>query len=461
MSEPSEQAVQKENKMGRQPIGRLLFSMSVPMMISMLVQALYNTVDSIFVSMISESALTAVSLAFPIQALMISCSVGLGVGINACLSRALGERNVQKVNKTAANGLFLELLFMLTFLLIGLFSTVPFLLAQTRDPEILRNGTVYMKIICCCSLGIFTEITFERILMSTGNTLLSMTSQLSGALFNILMDPILIFGLFGAPRLGMAGAAVATVLGQHLAAAVAVFLNHKYNPEVHLTLRSFLPDPGIIRSICSVGIPSVIMQAIGSVMVYVMNRILISFTPTATAVFGIFFKINSMIFMPVFGLNNGSVPIIAFNYGARKQSRILETMRLSFLTAVSIMTFGCLLFEGIPQHFFALFHASDAMLVIGIPAFRIIGLGFPLAGFSIACSSVFQALGKGVYSMIVSICRQLLVLLPAAYLLSRSGVLSRVWWAFSIAEGAAFLLSAFFLWKVYHHILLPLEEERP
>lgn len=449
---PQEKNLQ-ENKMGTLPVGRLLLSMSVPMMLSMMVQALYNIIDSIFVSMISESALTAVSLAFPIQSLMISCSVGLAVGINAYLSKALGEQNFERVNKSAANGIFLEFAVMILFVLTGLFLTVPFFRAQTSDPEILHYGQQYMRIICCCSLGIFMEITFERILQSTGKTIYAMATQMVGAIFNICMDPILIFGLFGAPRLGMAGAAIATVMGQHIAAVLAAVLNHKFNTEVHIRFRGFRPDPQTIEGIFAVGIPSVIMQAIGSVMTYGMNQILIAFTPTATAVFGIYFKINSIIFMPVFGLNNGSVPIIAYNYGAQKKERILKTMKLAFSAAISIMTVGCLLFELIPAFFFSLFNASENMLSIGVPAFRIIGLGFPFAGFAIACGSVFQALGKGSYSMIVSICRQMLVLLPMAYLLSLSGVLEYVWWSYNIAEAVSVLLSAFFLRKIYREII--------
>ena len=454
-----EQAIQKktilpENKMGTMPVGKLLFSMSVPMMISMLVQALYNIVDSVFVSMIEESALTAVSLVFPVQALMISCSVGLAVGINACLSRALGEKDFQRVNKNAVNGIFIELVTMLLFLLIGLFLTRPFLHAQTDDASILGYGEQYMHIICCCSLGLFMEITFERILQSTGKSVCAMATQLIGAIFNIIMDPILIFGLFGAPRLGMAGAASATVIGQHLAALLAAILNHRVNTEVRIRLRGFRPDRKIIRDIFAVGLPSVIMQAIGSVMTYGMNQILIAFTPTATAVFGIYFKINSIIFMPVFGLNNGSVPIIAYNYGAQKRKRILKTIKLSFAAAIIIMSIGCLLFEAIPGMFFSLFHASENMLAIGVPAFRIIGLSFPFAGVAISCSSVFQALGKGVYSMIVSVCRQLLVLLPMAYLLSLTGRLEYIWWSYNIAELVSVLLSVFFLRRIYRKIIV-------
>ena len=441
------------------PVGRLLVSMSVPMMISMIVQALYNVVDSIFVSMIDEAALTAVSLAFPIQSLMIAFATGTGVGINAYLSRALGQKDFERVNKTAVNGLFLELSFAVMFILLGLMITGPFYRSQTSDPVILDYGYRYLRIVMCLCLGIFMEITFERLLQSTGRTMLSMAVQMTGAIFNIIMDPILIFGLFGMPKLGIAGAALATVMGQHLAAVLALILNLKKNTDIRFRFRGFRPDPSIIRGVLTVGIPSIIMQAIGSVMTYGMNRILISFTSTATAVFGVYFKINSLIFMPVFGLNNGSVPIIAYNYGAQRRKRVTDTIRLLFTIAVSIMTVGCLLFELIPGVFFRLFNASDHMLEIGIPAFRIIGLSFPFAGYCIAVGSVFQALGKGIYSMINSICRQLVVLLPSAWLLAQTGVLQNVWWSYPIAEIASVLMSTYFYRKITREIISKIGEK--
>ena len=442
------------------PVGRLLVSMSVPMMISMIVQALYNVVDSIFVSMIDEAALTAVSLAFPIQSLMIAFATGTGVGINAYLSRALGQKDFERVNKTAVNGLFLELSFAVMFILLGLMITGPFYRSQTSDPVILDYGYRYLRIVMCLCLGIFMEITFERLLQSTGRTMLSMAVQMTGAIFNIIMDPILIFGLFGMPKLGIAGAALATVMGQHLAAVLALILNLKKNTDIRFRFRGFRPDPSIIRGVLTVGIPSIIMQAIGSVMTYGMNRILISFTSTATAVFGVYFKINSLIFMPVFGLNNGSVPIIAYNYGAQRRKRVTDTIRLLFTIAVSIMTVGCLLFELIPGVFFRMFNASDHMLEIGIPAFRIIGLSFPFAGYCIAVGSVFQALGKGIYSMINSICRQLVVLLPSAWLLAQTGVLQNVWWSYPIAEIASVLMSTYFYRKITREIISKIGEKK-
>ena len=447
------QPVRRENKMGTMPIGRLLFSMSVPMMLSMMVQALYNIVDSVFVAMISEDALTAVSLAFPLQTLMISFGVGLGVGLNAYLSRALGQKDFERVNKSAVNGIFIELIVMLAFFLIGLLGAAPYFRVQTNDPVISEYGRVYLSIVCCCSLGFFMEITFERILQSTGRTFYAMITQMTGAIFNIIMDPVLIFGLFGAPKMGIAGAAVATVMGQHIAAVLAVFFNLKKNPEVSFRFRGFRPDPQVIRGIFSVGLPSVIMQAIGSAMTYGMNQILITFTPTATAVFGVYFKLNSIIFMPVFGLNNGSVPIIAYNYGAGRKERVTGTIRLVFLSAIAIMTLGCLIFQLFPVQLFRLFNASDNMLSIGVPAFRIIALSFPVAGFCIASGSVFQAMGRGVYSMINSIMRQLVVLLPSAWLLSKTGVLNNVWWSFDIAEVMSFACSLFFFLKLKREVI--------
>ena len=409
--------------------------------------------------MISEQALTAVSLAFPLQSLMIAFSTGIGVGINAHLSRALGEKKLQRANRIAASGLLLELCFALLFVLTGIFLAVPFFRAQTADPEIFSYGVLYTRIVCCGSLGIFAEITFERFLQSTGRTTLSMYSQLSGALFNLVMDPVLIFGLFGAPKLGIAGAALATVLGQHLSALVAILLNQTKNPEVKLHAKSFGFYPELLGHILAVGIPSTIMQALSSFMVYAMNRILISFTATATAILGVYFKISSLIFMPVFGLNNGTVPILAYNYGAGHKRRILRALKISVLTALGFMTFGLLLFELLPGLFFRLFHASANMLSLGIPALRIIGLCLPFVGFSIATSSAFQALGKGYYSMLVSICRQLLFLLPTAYLLAKTGVLQNVWWSIVIAEGAGLFVSLFFLLRSLQKIVAPIPDD--
>ncbi|MDD6202707.1 MAG: MATE family efflux transporter [Lachnospiraceae bacterium] len=435
----------RENKMGTMPVNELLISMSLPMMISMLVQALYNVVDSIFVSRISENALTAVSLAFPIQSLMIALGAGTGVGVNALLSRSLGEKDYKRVNASAENGIFLAGINFLVFLIIGLFAVRPFYCSQTNDAEIITYGIQYLTIACCFSFGLYTQFIFERLLQSTGKTFYTMITQATGAVINIILDPIFIFGLCGAPRLGVAGAAIATVIGQIVAGILAMIINHKVNDEIHLSVKEFRPSVRVIGQIYTVGIPSIIMQSIGSIMVYGMNRILIAFSSTATAVFGVYFKLQSFVFMPVFGLNNGMVPIIAYNYGARQKERMIKTMKLSILYALAIMTVGLVIFQVFPDKLFMLFDASEHMLSMGIPALRIISFHFLLAAFGIVCTSVFQALGNGVYSMIVSICRQLVVLLPAAYILAQFGDVNYVWWAFPIAEAVSVILTIVFM----------------
>lgn len=442
-----------ENKMGVMPVNKLLISMSLPMMVSMLVQALYNIVDSIFVARISENALTAVSLAFPMQTLMIALGGGTGVGVNALLSRALGEKDYKRVNQAASNGVFLALISYIIFLIVGIFVVKPFYYSQTKDTEIVAFGIQYLTIVCICSMGMYTQFIFERLLQSTGKTMLSMITQMTGAIINIILDPILIFGLLGFPKMGVAGAAIATVIGQIAAGILAIILNQKYNHEVRLNFRRFRPSAGIIKKIYIVGIPSIIMQSIGSIMVYGMNRILIAFSSTATAVFGAYYKLQSFIFMPIFGLNNGLVPIIAYNYGAGKKDRLTKSIKLAIIYAVGIMAVGVLIFQMIPDKLFLLFDASEHMLSMGVPALRIISLSFILAGFCIVGSSAFQALGKAFYSMITSICRQLLVLLPVAFLLSKLGNVNYVWWAFPIAELMSLTLTTVFLIHVNKTII--------
>ena len=449
----------QENKMGAMPVNRLLISMSLPMMISMLVQALYNIIDSIFVSRINENALTAVSLAFPLQSLMIAFGVGTGVGINALLSRALGEKDSEKVNKAAVNGIFLDGVNFVIFLLIGLFAATPFYLSQTGDAEIFSYGKQYLSIVCCCSLGMFTQFVFERLLQSTGKTFYTMLTQGMGALINIILDPIFIFGYFGLPAMGVAGAAIATVIGQTVAGIAAVAVNLKKNTEIKLQFRGFRPDMAIIGEIYKVGVPSIIMQSIGSFMTYGMNQILLAFTSTAATVFGVYFKLQSFVFMPIFGLNNGMVPIVAYNFGARNKERLTRTVKLSMVYAVCLMAAGFLVFQIFPAQLFAMFDASETMLAIGVPALRIISLSFVLAGFVIVSGSVFQALGNGVYSLIVSVARQLLVLLPVAFLLSLTGNLNAVWWAFPIAELVSFGVSVFFLIRIYRRVIRHVGEE--
>ena len=435
-----------ENKMGVQPVGRLLAGMAIPMMISMLVQALYNVVDSVFVSRISENAFNAVGLAFPLQNLMIAVGAGTAVGINTLLSRSLGEKKQDMADRAAGTGIFLALCSAVVVALLGIFLSRPFFMAQAKTvPEIVEMGTSYTRICLGLSVGLFCQFCFERLLQSTGRTMLSMVTQLIGAIINIILDPVFIFGLCGMPKMGVTGAAVATVLGQFVGALLAILLNLKYNPDIRIRLRLIRWDKPVVREIYRVGVPSIVMQSIGSVMTFGMNKILFVFTPTATAVFGAYFKIQSFIFMPVFGLNNGMLPIISYNYGAARMDRVKRTVRLTICTAVCIMTVGFAVFQLAPATLLTLFDASAEMTAIGVPALRIISISFLLAGFCIIAGSVCQAIGNPLYSMMVSICRQLVVLLPAAWLLAQSGRLELVWWSFPIAEIASFTLSAIFL----------------
>lgn len=439
----------RENKMGTMPIGKLLANMAGPVMISMLFQALYNIVDSVFVAKLSQDAMNAVSLAFPLQMLCIAFSVGTGVGINALLARSLGEKNQVAVNRAAGTGLFLVLCTAAVFMLLGFTLAEPFFRLQTANEQIIAYGRDYVMICIGGSLGIFVQVYGERLLQATGRTNLSMIAQIAGAVCNIVLDPILIFGLLGFPRLEVAGAAIATVVGQFVGAILGLVLNHTKNPEVHLRAKNIRPHAATIREIYAVGIPSIIVQSIGSVMMFGMNRILISFTEAATAVFGAYFKLQSFIFMPCFGLNNAMVPIVSYNYGAGKYDRVRKTVHLTAITAIVIMCIGCALFELIPSTLLGLFSPTDEALAIGKTALRIIGAHFPLAGFSIIAASACQALGKPIYSLINSVCRQIVVLLPAAYLLSLTGRLELVWLAFPIAEVVSVILNATFLRLTY------------
>lgn len=450
----------RENRMGTEHIPSLLMKMALPMMLSMLVQALYNVVDSIFVAKISEDALTALSVAFPLQNLMIAFATGLGVGINSLLSRALGEKDRQKADAAAGNGLFLELCAALLFVFIGFVLGPAFVRSQTSSAIVADHGITYVRI--CIGMGAFCFIAifYERMLQATGKTHLAMIGQLVGALINIIFDPILIFGLLGFPKLGVAGAAIATVFGQFCGAMVALAIHQKKNREIRITLSGLRPRSFTVRTILSVGVPSIIMGSIGSVMTYCVNRILDGFSSTAVAVFGVYFKLQSFFFMPVFGLNNAMVPLIAYNYGARRPARMKQTIRWAIIYACSIMAVGLLLMQLMPDVFLRLFDASDDMLRIGVPALRTISLAFVGAGYAIVLSSTFQALGKGLYSMFVSIARQLVVLVPAAWLLSRTGQLSAVWWAFPIAELMSALVSTLFFLHLKKTLLLPLEQQQ-
>lgn len=446
----------RENKMGTMPVRRLVLSMSLPMMIAMLVQALYNVVDSYFVAKLSENALTAVGMVFPFQNLMIAVGVGTGVGVNAFLSRSLGEKNYDAANRAAENGVFLAVLSTLVFTVAGLTLAHPFIAVQTDIPDIVSSGTAYMRICGGLSFGLFLEIMFERLLQATGRTFYTMLTQGTGAIINIIMDPVLIFGLGPFPRMEVAGAAAATVLGQIVAAVLAVLFNLTCNHDIHPTLRGFRPNGPVIRNIYSVGAPSIILNSIGSVMTFGMNKILISFTSTATAVFGVYFKLQSFVFMPIFGLNNGMVPIISYNYGARKPDRMMKTIKLSILYATCIMIIGVAIFMLIPDKLLSIFNASETMQQIGVPALRTISLSFVFAGFSICMLSVCQSLGHGMLSLSVSVVRQLVILLPTAYLLARFSGLNAVWWAFPFAELFSLALCLIYFRYIYGKEIKPL-----
>ena len=449
-----------ENIMGTMDVNPLLIKLSIPMMISMLVQALYNVVDSIFVARVSENALTAVSLAFSLQNLMFAVGIGTGVGVNALLSKSLGEKNQYRANKTAENGLFLALCSYLVFLVLGLTVVRPYFYAQTADADIAEQGIRYLTICCVLSLGMFMQVMNEKLLAATSRTTLSMISQLVGAVVNIILDPIFIFGYCGEALSGTTGAALATVIGQFCGAGVSFYLNLRKNPDIQLDFKGFRPSAEAIKRIYVVGLPSIAMQCVGSVMTFLMNQILMAFTATAVAVFGVYFKLQSFVFMPIFGMNNGMVPIISYNYGARKPERVKKTIRLAVFYAECIMLVGFCIFQFLPDKLLGLFAAGDAMRAIGVPALRIICPHFLLAGAGIVLSSVFQALGNGVFSLTVSICRQLVVLIPAAWLLSRTGEVNMVWWAFIIAEVASLALSLVFMARINRTVIVPLSEKQ-
>ena len=443
----------KENKMGTMPVKKLILNMSLPMIISMMVQALYNVVDSIFVARLSEEALTAVTLVFPMQNFIIALATGTGVGFNVLLSQGLGEKNYEKSDSAANAGVFLVLINTIIFVLIGLFGAIPFITSQTSDAAIQADAIIYLQIISFLSTGSFLQITGERLLQATGRTMLSMISQIVGAVANIILDPIMIFGLLGFPKLGVAGAAYATVIGQFIAAAVGLFLNVKYNKEIHLSIKQILhPRMRIIKPIYFIAIPSILMVSIGSVMTYAMNIILIAFSTTATAVFGVYFKLQSFFFLPVFGLNNGLIPVLSYNYGAMNKKRIDEALRFSLALAFGIMLAGTLLLVLLDM-----FNAADDMKSMGIIALRTIAIHFPLAAIGIVLSSVFQAFAQSIYSLIISVMRQLVVLIPAAWLLAQTGNVNNVWWSFFVAEIISLLASIYFFKKVYNSTIRPLE----
>ncbi len=452
------------NKLGTMPISKLIWNMSLPIIVSMLVQALYNIVDSVFVSRICEQALTAVSLAFPAQNLMIGLATGTAVGVNALMGRALGAGERERANHIATNGVFLAGVGFAICAILAAFFARMFFAAQTSIDYIVDNGATYLRICCCASLGLFAEIMFERLLQSTGRSILSMYTQGLGAIVNIILDPICIFVL----NMGVAGAAVATVIGQFCGCALALYFNLKKNHDIRLHFKGFRPHWKIIGQIYAIGLPSVVMVAIGSVMTFCMNKILIAYhsaKETAATAFGIYFKLNSFIFMPIFGLNNGVVSIIAYNYGAQHRRRMTETIKRSTIYASCIMLLGMSIFLSIPGTLLKIFDATDTLLSVGVPALRIISLSFCMAGASIALTSAFQALGKSLYSMIVSIIRQLVFLVPLAYILARYGAGigndDLVWWSYPIAEIAALTVSLLFFRHMYKTLIAKLPDHGP
>ena len=450
----------KENKMGTMPLGKLLINMAVPMVLAMLVQALYNVVDSLYVSRISESAVTALSLAFPVQNIQIGFATGIGVGVNSVLSKSLGENNRENANRAAGNGMVLVGIVAVAFILFGAFATRPFFAVQSSVQETVDGGVDYLSICCMLSLGIFVEVLGERLLQASGRTAYTLVTQGTGAVANILLDPVFIFGFepLGIPAMGLAGAAVATVIGQWLAGILAIIFNIKCNPDVQFGLKYFKVKKETMKPILTVGIPSVIMVAIGSVMNFSMNQILQGFSETATGVFGIYFKLQSFFFMPLFAINNATISIMAFNYGARNPKRIMGTLKRAAVTAITIMILGLLAFQLLPDLLLGMFNPSDEFLRIGRQALRTISWSFPLAAIGISVSASFQALGDGIYSTITSLCRQMLVLLPAAYLLSLSGEVTRVWWAYPIAEVVSTVVVLLLFARIYRQKIKPLTE---
>ena len=449
----------QENKMGVMPIRRLLLTMSGPMMVSMLIQALYNVVDSMFVSYISEGALTAVSLAYPMQNLMIAVATGTGVGVNALLSRNLGEKNFEMANRAAGNAIFLGVVSFAVFALVGAVGSRLYFAVQVDDPEIIAYGVDYLSVIMVLSVGCFGQVLLSRLLQSTGKTFYSMVIQLVGAGLNIVLDPIMIFGLLGCPAMGVAGAALATVISQVAGTILGLYYNLRKNPEIRFAWTYLRPSKPVIARIYGVGIPSILLQTVSSLLIFGLNQILVVFSETATAVYGVYFKLQGFAFLPIIGMNNGMVPIIAYNYGAKKPERILQTIKLAITYAVVIMVVAVIVFQVFAAQLLGFFQASPEMLAIGVPALRTLSLCFLIGGFTIVSSSVFQALGRGLLSMSISVFRQLVLVLPLAYLFSLTGNLNMVWWSFPVAEVLAGLLAAYYLRRAYLRVIRPLADE--
>ena len=450
--------VLQENKMGVMPVGKLLANMALPMIVSMLVQALYNVVDSIYVSQISESAVTALSLAFPVQNMQIGFAVGIGVGINSLLSKSLGQSDQEAANRTAGNGMILMFIVTVAFMLFGIFGVRPYYEIQSTVTETVEGGIAYTRICCLLVLGSFMQIYAERLLQATGRTVLTMVTQATGAIINIILDPIFIFGWFGLPAMGIAGAAIATVIGQWSGALLGLYFNEKHNPDVQFGRRYAKLDGRIVKGILTVGVPSIVMNGVGSIMNFGMNQILQGFNETATSVFGIYFKLQSFFFMPLFGLNGATISIVAFNFGARKPERIMKTLKIAVTSALVLMVTGLVVFQLVPDLLLGMFNPSEAFLEIGRSALRTISWSFPIAAVCIAIGACFQAMGNGLYATITSLARQMLVLLPVAYLMSLTGNVNNVWWAYPIAELASGTLTFFFFIRIYREKIKPMFE---
>lgn len=455
----------QENKMGYMPENKLLLSMSIPMMLSMLIQALYNIIDGLFVAGISpeQYELTAVNLAFPAQNLMIAVSVGVGVGINALISRYLGFKNYEKVDKIAGQGLLLAIISYLLFAVGGTLISRPYFLIMTTDisdavarETVVEMGTSYLQVCFLASFGLFCQVVHEKYMQATGKTTLSMATQLVGAILNMIFDPILIYGC----GLGILGAAYATVGGQIASGIVGVLLHHYKNREVRLKPENIKPDMKIIKEIFKIGLPSILMNSIGSFMTAAFNKIIMALSEYAVNVFGIYFKLQSFVFMPVFGFNNGMISIVSYNYGARKKKRMLKTIKLGLVYAVSFMIFGFVLFQIFPTLLLSMFNLTkEAITTVGVPALRTISISFIFAGFSIIYSAVFQSFGYSFFSMLISIGRQLVTLLPVAYLLSLTGDINAVWWSYPIAELVCVVLSVVFYVYIYNNKIKTIPDE--
>lgn len=448
-------------RMGEMGEGRLLLSLALPIMLSMLVQALYNIVDSIYVARVSEDCLSALSLAFPAQNIMIGLGTGTGVGVSTLVSRALGRRDAKEAGRVSGNAVFLAACCWILMALFGLLGANAFIHSQTDIVVIQRHADAYLRIVTIGSLFMYMQMCMEKLLQSTGLTRLSMWTQMFGAVTNIILDPFFIFGWCGLPAMGTAGAAIATVIGQAAGMVMGIVLHKRFNHEIRIERRDLLPDLRIIKDVYRIGFPSVVMMVVGSATNYMMNRILIGFTPTAIAVYGSYFRIQSFFFMPVFGLNSGMIPIIGYNYGARKKERIYRTFRFGVLYASCFMLLGLLLFQLAPRELLGIFSPSENMLAIGVPALRRISIHFLFAGFCIVAGSVCQALDRSIASLAVSVLRQLVALVPAAWLLSKTGDVNMVWWCFPIAEIISLIASAFFLRAAFEHmeLVLSLEDE--